>query len=82
MIEDSRQVLGEVADSSAVYVYDLGFDGRRFVTACSQEHLAVLRERYRRRPFVVEELWWARSPGSWTRTPTGSEAVSQPYVIP
>jgi hypothetical protein len=46
-----------VPDSSAVYVYDLGYDGRRFVTACSEEHLIVLRERYGRRPFVEEELW-------------------------
>ncbi|MGG2459319.1 hypothetical protein ACO0M4_05760 [Streptomyces sp. RGM 3693] len=57
VIEDGRQVRGEVPDSSAVYVYDLGFDGRRFVTACSKEHLTVLRERYDRRPFVDEELW-------------------------
>jgi hypothetical protein len=46
-----------VADSSAVYVYDLGNDGQRFVTACSQEHLDVLRQRYAHRPFVEEELW-------------------------
>lgn len=56
-IEDGRQVRAAVPDSSAVYVYDLGNDGQRFVTACSQEHLAVLRERYARRPFVAEELW-------------------------
>ncbi|MFE6686043.1 hypothetical protein ACFVFQ_06135 [Streptomyces sp. NPDC057743] len=46
-----------VPDSSAVYVYDLGNDGRRSVTACSEDHLTVLRERYARRPFIEEELW-------------------------
>ncbi|ORT53969.1 hypothetical protein [Streptomyces sp. CB03238] len=44
-------------DSSAVYVYDMGYDGRRFLTACSPEHLTVLCQRYGGRPFVEEELW-------------------------
>lgn len=45
-----------VRDSSAIYVYDLGFDGWRQVTACSPEHLAALCEWFGQRPFVEEEL--------------------------
>lgn len=46
-----------VPDSSAVSVHDLAHDGLRLVTACSQKHLDVLRQRYARRPFIEEELW-------------------------
>ncbi|MEU3464158.1 hypothetical protein ABZ721_29910 [Streptomyces sp. NPDC006733] len=43
--------LSVVLDSSAIR------DGRRLVVACSPAHLAVLRQEYRVRPFVAEELW-------------------------
>ncbi|EYT79488.1 hypothetical protein CF54_31010 [Streptomyces sp. Tu 6176] len=49
-----------VPDSSAVHPTDDWFDGLRLVTACSEAHLAVVRERYRHRPFVQEELWAAK----------------------
>ncbi|MGW6918184.1 hypothetical protein ACWGB8_30875 [Kitasatospora sp. NPDC054939] len=46
-----------VADSSALHAGDPDLDGKRVVMACSVEHLAVLVEQYRRRPFVPEEQW-------------------------
>ncbi|MFF7457044.1 hypothetical protein [Kitasatospora sp. NPDC008115] len=49
-----------VPDSSAVHAFDPGLDGRRVVTACSPEHLAVLIDLYRNRPFVHEEQWAAK----------------------
>ncbi|TYR63188.1 hypothetical protein [Streptomyces parvus] len=46
-----------VRDSSSLAAHDPGQDGVRRVSACSPEHLAVLVERYQRRPFVDAELW-------------------------
>ncbi|MGW3956036.1 hypothetical protein ACWEKM_35185 [Streptomyces sp. NPDC004752] len=44
-------------DSSVVHAHDAKFDGKRFITACSREHLAELVEQYKQRPFVDAELW-------------------------
>ncbi|MFB7908308.1 hypothetical protein ACFC1T_17910 [Kitasatospora sp. NPDC056076] len=49
-----------VPDSSAVYGTDPALDGKRVLTACTVDHLAVLVEQYRARPFVAEELWAAK----------------------
>ncbi|MCZ4101433.1 MULTISPECIES: hypothetical protein [unclassified Streptomyces] len=46
-----------VPDSSAVHARDPGKDGKRLIVVCSPEHLTALRDEYRRRPFVAEELW-------------------------
>ncbi|MEU6807806.1 hypothetical protein ABZ920_02055 [Streptomyces sp. NPDC046831] len=50
-------VIAHVPDFSAVHPVDERSDGIRLLTACGDAHLAVLRELYRRRPFVQEELW-------------------------
>ncbi|MFI2645414.1 hypothetical protein [Streptomyces sp. NPDC018610] len=55
-----RAVRGYVADSSAVHPTDDWLDGLRPVTACTDAHFAVIRDRYRHRPFVQEELWAAK----------------------
>ncbi|MFC9281617.1 hypothetical protein [Streptomyces collinus] len=49
-----------VPDSSSVSGHNDWFDGLRLVTACRPEHLDVLREIYRRRPYTQEELWAAK----------------------
>lgn len=49
-----------VPDSSAVRAGREWFDGLRLLTACGADHLTELRDRYRRRPFVQEELWAAK----------------------
>ncbi|MEU6476430.1 hypothetical protein ABZ858_05975 [Streptomyces sp. NPDC047017] len=49
-----------VPDSSAVHPTRDWFDGLRPVTACCEAHLAAVRDRYRLRPFVQEELWAAK----------------------
>ncbi|MGW8375055.1 hypothetical protein [Streptomyces sp. ODS28] len=46
-----------VPDSSAVHAHDPAKDGLRLVVACSAGHLEELREEYRRRPFLDEELF-------------------------
>ncbi|MFF9127082.1 hypothetical protein ACF09J_28020 [Streptomyces sp. NPDC014889] len=51
---------GWVPDSSSVHPTNDWFDGLRRVTACSDAHLAAVREEYRRRDFVPEELWAAK----------------------
>jgi hypothetical protein len=53
-------VRGYVPDSSAVHPTRDWFDGLRLVTACSDAHFAVIRDGYRQRPFVPEELWAAK----------------------
>ncbi|MDY0812214.1 hypothetical protein [Kitasatospora purpeofusca] len=58
LIEDLLGAL--VPDSSVVHESDPRLDGERVVTACSAEHLAVLVEVYRDRPFVPEEQWAAK----------------------
>lgn len=49
--------LGVVPDSSAIHARSPARDGRRLVVACSPEHLAILQQEYRSRPYVPEELW-------------------------
>ncbi|MFE4054059.1 hypothetical protein [Streptomyces sp. YIM B13518] len=49
-----------VPDSSAAHPTHDWFDGLRLLTACGEPHLERLREEYRRRPFVQEELWAAK----------------------
>ena len=57
VVSDETELYGLVPDSSAVHAHEAKFDGKRMIVACSPEHLAELREQYRRRPFVDEELW-------------------------
>ncbi|MEU0112601.1 hypothetical protein ABZ137_02450 [Streptomyces bobili] len=49
-----------VPDSSAAHPTLDWWDGLRLLTACGEPHLGRLREEYRRRPFVQEELWAAK----------------------
>lgn len=56
-ISSGSGVYARVQDSSVVHGSDPALDGQRFLTACSPDHLGELQERYRRRPFVNEELW-------------------------
>lgn len=53
-------VSGYVPDSSSAHPTDDWCDGLRRVTACGEAHLDAIRETYRRRPFVQEELWAAK----------------------
>ncbi|MFJ7149136.1 hypothetical protein ACIQVT_13180 [Streptomyces sp. NPDC100445] len=53
-------VRGYAADSSSAHAALDWFDGLRPLTACDEDHLERLREEYRRRPFVEEELWAAK----------------------
>ncbi|ELS50924.1 hypothetical protein [Streptomyces viridochromogenes] len=57
---EDEAVRGYVPDSSAVHPTNDWFDGLRRVTACGDAHFVVLRDTYRRRPFVEEELWAAK----------------------
>ncbi len=65
----SEAVTGYVADSSSAHPTCDWFDGLRRVTACGEPHLAIVRERYRHRPFVREELWAAKVFLALTRGP-------------
>ncbi|MER7895774.1 hypothetical protein ABTX62_06500 [Streptomyces sp. NPDC096046] len=56
----SEAVTGYVTDSSSAHPTCDWFDGLRRVTACGDPHFDVIRERYRHRPFVREELWAAK----------------------
>ncbi|MFG2516020.1 hypothetical protein [Streptomyces sp. NPDC048584] len=62
-------VVGHVADSSSVHPTDDWSDGLRRVTACCETHLDMIRETYRRRPFVEEELWAAKITRALTSGP-------------
>ncbi|OLZ64584.1 hypothetical protein AV521_34770 [Streptomyces sp. IMTB 2501] len=44
-------------DSSVIHGHDPKLDGKRWLTACSPEHLAALVDVYKERPFVYAELW-------------------------
>ncbi|MCC3655017.1 hypothetical protein LIX60_26820 [Streptomyces sp. S07_1.15] len=57
---EDEAVSGYVPDSSCAHPRRQWFDGLRPVTACSEEHFGVIREEYRLRPFVPEELWAAK----------------------
>ncbi|WP_328773618.1 hypothetical protein [Streptomyces sp. NBC_00286] len=56
----SDAVSGYVPDSSATHATNDWFDGLRHVTACRDVHFDAIRETYRRRPFIEEELWAAK----------------------
>lgn len=55
-----RAVCALVPDSSCAQGRGGRADGLRLLTACGEQHLEELREDYRRRPFVEEELWAAK----------------------
>lgn len=57
VITDGSEVYGTVPDSSAIHASEPKFDGRRFVAACSTEHLDQLCAQYADRPFIAEEQW-------------------------
>ncbi|MFF4761742.1 hypothetical protein [Streptomyces sp. NPDC001292] len=57
---EDEAVRGYVPDSSCVHPTNDWFDGLRRVTACGAAHFAVVRDEYRRRDFVPEELWAAK----------------------
>ncbi|WP_432138138.1 MULTISPECIES: hypothetical protein [unclassified Streptomyces] len=57
---EDEAVSGYVPDSSCAYVRRQWFDGLRRLTACCADHFETVRERYRHRPFVPEELWAAK----------------------
>ncbi|WP_320781514.1 hypothetical protein [Streptomyces sp. CRN 30] len=58
-----------VPDSSSAHATRDRYDGLRLLTACREEHLEELRETYRRRPFVQEELWAAKITRALTAGP-------------
>lgn len=60
---ESEATCGCVPDSSSVRSDHERFDGLRLGPACSEPHLAVVREIHRHRPFTYEELWAAEVPG-------------------
>jgi hypothetical protein len=60
VVADDELIGALVPDSSALHASDPELDGKRLVTACSVEHLTVLVEQYRSRPFVREEQWAAK----------------------
>ena len=60
IVVEGGEVFDLVPDSSSVFAGRCEFDGWRLVTGCSREHVDMLVEEYRRRPFVEEEQWAAR----------------------
>ncbi|MEU0221907.1 hypothetical protein ABZ281_45920 [Streptomyces sp. NPDC006265] len=64
-------VSGYVPDSSCVHPANDWFDGLRRVIACGDAHFEVLREIYRHRPFVKEELWAAKISRTLVSAPSG-----------
>ncbi|MGI5484838.1 hypothetical protein [Streptomyces lavendofoliae] len=59
-IKEKGERYASVRDSSASGQQDPLLDGRRFVVACSDDHLQQLIEDYKRRPFNDAELWAGR----------------------
>ncbi|MFJ2875521.1 MULTISPECIES: hypothetical protein [unclassified Streptomyces] len=57
VIRDGGEWDALVPDSSVIHEVDPQFDGKRWLSACSREHLAELVEQYKHRPFVEAELW-------------------------
>jgi hypothetical protein len=53
----TEQLYNLVPDSSFVHVSDPRFDGQRLLTACGDEHMRLLVEEYRQRPFIEAEQW-------------------------
>ena len=54
---DKTALYAFVPDSSATHAHAPALDGKRLVTACSEQHLDALADQYRSRPFVEAELW-------------------------
>ncbi|MEV6793442.1 hypothetical protein AB0M87_15880 [Streptomyces sp. NPDC051320] len=63
-----------VPDSSAVQAGKEWLDGLRFLAACCEEHLNALRDQYRRRPFIEEELWAGKISRALDQHPDGLTA--------
>ncbi|TQJ91265.1 hypothetical protein [Streptomyces sp. SLBN-31] len=57
---EHEAVSGYVPDSSSADPRNDWFDGLRRITACSDAHFQMVRDRYRHRPYVEEELWAAK----------------------
>ncbi|MEW2253311.1 hypothetical protein ACFW6K_32485 [Streptomyces sp. NPDC058733] len=57
---EADAVTGYVADSSCAQPLRPWFDGMRRITACCAAHYESVRDEYRLRPFVEEELWAAK----------------------
>ncbi|WP_433860093.1 hypothetical protein [Streptomyces kronopolitis] len=57
VISDQSEINAVVRDSSVTHAHDAQLDGKRWLTACSREHMAELVEQYKQRPFVDAELW-------------------------
>ncbi|MET8957622.1 hypothetical protein ACWEO4_45925 [Streptomyces sp. NPDC004393] len=56
-ISGQAEVHALVPDSSVIHGHDPKLDGKRWLSACSPEHLAALLDVYKQRPFVDVELW-------------------------
>ncbi|MEV0052876.1 hypothetical protein AB0H34_20510 [Saccharopolyspora shandongensis] len=52
MISDKSELYSLVPDSSVIHASDPKFDGQRLIVACGDEHMRLLVEVYRRRPFI------------------------------
>ncbi|UKD50823.1 hypothetical protein L3Q65_00575 (plasmid) [Amycolatopsis sp. FU40] len=57
VVDDDTELYALVPDSSVIHAHDPKFDGKRLVSACTEEHRHRLAEQYRRRPFVDAEQW-------------------------
>ncbi|NKQ59210.1 hypothetical protein HFP15_40865 [Amycolatopsis sp. K13G38] len=57
VVSEETELYAFVPDSSAIHGQDAKFDGKRLVSACTDDHLHRLVEQYRRRPFIDAELW-------------------------
>lgn len=71
------EIFALVLDSSFIHSTDQRFDGQRFLTSCGRVHLATLVERYKRRPFIEEELW----AGQVTRAADWLSHLRTPYDL-
>ena len=56
VVADETEPYAFVPDSSAIHVHDPKLDGKRLVSACTEEHLHQIVEQYRQRPFLHVEL--------------------------
>ncbi|GAA2701683.1 cyclin family protein [Nonomuraea recticatena] len=67
VIPPGTGVHGIATDSWVTDDSDAQDDGQRFLTSCGYEHLVALREHYRRRPFLDEELWAGKIASAFER---------------
>lgn len=56
-ISGQAEIHALVPDSSVIHGHDPQMDGKRWLTACSCEHMGALADVYEQRPFVEAELW-------------------------